>query len=190
MEEKMKVGYRYNVVDIHSHILPGVDDGAEDTEESMYLLHLAREQGIRDVIATPHYGIENGYAPKASMVRSAFDKIKEVVEKETEALRGLRVYLGEEVYCSDDVAERFKKGNAIRMNDTCYALVEFLEYGEHYESGQEILELLEKLNKSYMVKPILAHAERYRALQEDWDWLKRIRDLGVYNHCGLVAILY
>ena len=179
MEERIKIGYRYNVVDIHSHILPGVDDGAESISETMRLLHAAREQGIRDIIATPHYGIENGFAPKVDKIRFAFEKVRAAQKDESEGLNGLRLYLGEEVYCSDDAAERFKSGQALRINETRYAMVEFLEFGMNFESGTEILERLEKLTKSYAVKPILAHAERYRALQGDRDCLKKIQDLGV-----------
>ena len=179
MEENLRVGYRYNVVDIHSHILPGVDDGASDLEETKDLLYLARKEGVRDVIATPHYGIQNGFAPDADKVRSAFDEVRKEKEHSSEDLHGIRLYLGEEVYCSDDAAEQFKTGEAIRLNDTRYALVEFLEYGGVYESGKEILERLEKLKKNAYVIPILAHAERYTALQGDRDCLKRIQDLGV-----------
>ena len=166
-------------MDIHSHILPGVDDGARDVRESMALLHAAAEQGIMDIIATPHYGIENGYAPKADTVRSAFEKVQEARREDSEELNSLRLYPGEEVYRSDDAAERFRSGKALRINDTRYALVEFLEYGTHYESAKEILERLKKLAESYTVKPILAHAERYSALQENHETLKRIQELGV-----------
>ena len=175
----MRVGYRYNIVDIHSHIVPGVDDGAEDIEESMDLLRMARDEGVRDVIATPHYGIQNGFAPDVCKVRAAFDEVKEAKDHGSESLHGLRVYLGEEVYCSDDVAEQFKKGEVLRINNTRFALVEFLEYGGVYESGKDILERLEKLKKNAYVTPILAHAERYTTLQGDHDYLKRIQDLGV-----------
>jgi len=175
-----KIGYRYNAVDIHSHILPGCDDGAKDIQETMELLRADREEGVLDIIATPHYGIENGYAPKAAKVRSAFDMVmKESTEGSSCERRGIRLYLGEEVYCSQDVADRYGKKETLTINDTCYGLVEFLEYGTTFESGEVILERLEKLKKSYAVKPILAHAERYRALQGNYDYLKRIQDLGV-----------
>jgi len=175
----MKIGYRYNIVDIHSHILPGLDDGAGNISETMKLIRMAGEQGIRDIIATPHYGIENGFTPKADKVRLIFKKVKAALNDWDEDLNRLRLYLGEEVYCSDDIVERFKSGQALRINGTCYAMVEFLEFGKIFESGKEILERLEKLMKSYVVKPILAHAERYRALQGDRECLKRIQDLGV-----------
>ena len=55
--------YREHAVDIHSHVLVQVDDGAQSMDEAMELLRLDWEEGARVVYATPHYGIENGYAP-------------------------------------------------------------------------------------------------------------------------------
>ena len=104
MQDRMKTGYRYNVVDIHSHILPGVDDGAGDVSESMRLLRAAAEQGIRDIIATPHYGMENGYAPSADRVRAAFEEVRAALENGREDLNRIRLYLGEEVYCAGDAS--------------------------------------------------------------------------------------
>ena len=180
MEAELKVGYRYNAVDIHSHILPGCDDGAGEIHEAIALLHADREEGIRDVIATSHYGIENGYAPKIEKITKMFEKVKEAAGKESdEETLGIRLYLGEEVYCSDDVADRFINKEALTINNTRYALVEFLEYGTTFESGEVILERLHKLMKKSAIKPILAHAERYRALQGNLDYLKKIQDMGV-----------
>ena len=65
------------------------------------------------------------------------------------------------------------------MNGTPFVMVEFLEDEARSEGGKKILEQLEKLAKSQVVKPILAHAERYRALRGNRDCLKRIQDLGV-----------
>ena len=173
----MRIGYRYNVVDIHSHILPGVDDGADDIGESILLLEKAAEEGIRDVIATPHYGNENGYAPKADQVRTSFEEVVAAQQRksDTSVITGLRLYLGEEVFCSDHVVERFKNNEVIRINGTRYALIEFFEEGP---DGDEILEGLGDLKKIGVI-PILAHAERYLFLQGHRDYLKRIQDLGV-----------
>lgn len=178
MNGESRIGYRYNVADIHSHVLPGVDDGAGDLAEAAELLRAAREEGIRDVIATPHYGIENGYAPKAAKVRSAYESLRDAFERSGNERSCLNLYLGEEVYCAEDAVKRFDSGEALRINGTGWALVEFLEYGGEHESGEVILERLKKLRQGGIL-PILAHAERYRALQEDRETLRRICDLGV-----------
>ena len=175
-----RIGYRYNAVDIHSHVLPGCDDGAADIKEAMELLQADREEGIRDVIATPHYGKENGYVPKFHMIRKAFEKVRLAMKESTYIEEmGMYLYLGEEVYCAENAAERFQTKEAMTINDTRYALVEFLEYGNTFETGDVILKRLKKLKDGYAVKPILAHAERYRALQGNWDILRRIQDMGI-----------
>ena len=67
-----KTIYRDYPVDIHSHVLPGLDDGAATMEEALELLRLDWEEGIRTVFATPHYGIENGYAPTNEKIRTEY----------------------------------------------------------------------------------------------------------------------
>lgn len=178
MNMNHKLGYKYNAVDIHSHILPGCDDGAESIREAVALLQADREEGIRDVIATSHYGKENGYAPRPERIREAFKQVKEEAGKSQRL--GVRLYLGEEVYCADDVMERLHNQEALTINDTCYVLVEFLEYGDYSETGEIILNRLKNIMKGkYHYKAILAHAERYKALQDNRDYLKKIQDLGV-----------
>ena len=59
-----------NYTDIHSHILFGVDDGAASLEESLGMLALAHQEGIRTMFATPHYGIENGYDPSVERIHT------------------------------------------------------------------------------------------------------------------------
>ena len=109
MKDIMKAGYRHNVVDIHSHILPGVDDGAGNVEESVDLLHVALGQGIRDLIATPHYGLENGYAPDRDMVREKYCRLKEFLFQSGSPIKSL---LGTEWYCAEDIVERINRLSA------------------------------------------------------------------------------
>ena len=67
-------------VDIHSHIIFKADDGAQSIEEAIDLLQLDRAEGIRTVFATPHYGIENGYAPDKDDVQRKFSILKEAAK--------------------------------------------------------------------------------------------------------------
>ena len=70
--------------DIHSHIIYGADDGAQSMTEAIRMLQADRDQGAAAVFATPHYGIENGYAPDAAGVMRAFERIKERAAEEAE----------------------------------------------------------------------------------------------------------
>ncbi len=72
VEEFGYIRYREHAADIHGHIIPGADDGAQSEQETLELLRLDREEGIQWAFATPHYGIENGYAPDKDMVREKY----------------------------------------------------------------------------------------------------------------------
>lgn len=167
--------YREHAADIHSHVVPRVDDGAGSLEEALELLRLDREEGIQTVFATPHYGIENGYAPRKENILSGFHRLAEAATKH---IPGIRLELGTEWYCAEEIAERIRREEAFPLAHTDWYLVEFMEWGNVTESAEDILHRLKKLQDN-QIKTILAHPERYRAIQQDWDLAKRICDLGV-----------
>lgn len=168
--------YREFAVDIHSHMVPGVDDGAQDTEEGIDLGFLDRNEGIDVVFATPHYGIENGYAPDRELVEEQFEKITGSYGGDYNCYPD--VYLGTEWYCSDDIVERIRKKEAFPMGDSDWYMVEFLECGDLTEPADVMIYRLAKMRLAG-INTILAHAERYTAIQKDWNLAKRICDLGV-----------
>ena len=162
-------------IDIHSHIVFGADDGAQSLWEAMQLLKLDRDEGAFAVFATPHYGRENNnYVPDAAMVMRNFELLK---ERAAEEVPEVRLFLGTEWYCAWDLADRVRRRDAFRMNDTNCVLTEFAEWCGLHEDPDVIVENLTRL-KEGGYQPILAHAERFRALQEDWDlaqWLAKER---------------
>ena len=162
-------------VDIHSHVVFGADDGAGSLAEAIELLKLDLAEGADTVFATPHYGHENVGEPKAEEVRANFERLKERAAAE---VPGVKLFLGTEWYCSFDLADRVLRQDAFRMNGTDYILAEFLEYGEAYEPAEKIIRnLMELKNRGF--RPILAHAERYKAMQEDRKHLKTLTDNGI-----------
>ena len=169
------IWYREHAVDIHSHIVPCVDDGSQSVHETMELLDLNWEEGIRIVFATPHYGEENGYKPSRDRIRGGFDRVTEYM---TLSSCPMKVKLGTEWYCSEHIVERIRNQEAFPMGDSDWYMVEFLEWGNVTESADDILRRL-KMMKDNGIRTILAHPERYRAIQKDWDLAKRICDLDV-----------
>ncbi len=167
--------YREHAVDIHSHVIPCLDDGAQTMEEAMELLRLDWEEGVRVVFATPHYGIENGYAPDRNDVWIGINRLSEAAR---EAVPGMKVSFGAEMYCSEDIVERIRKHEAWSLMPSDWYMVEFLEWGNVTEDAETILRRLKKM-KDNGIKTILAHPERYRAIQNDRDLAKRIRDMDV-----------
>ena len=162
-------------IDIHSHIIFGADDGAESLGEAIALLKMDRDEGAFAVFATPHWGRENGYAPDAAGVMQKFEMLK---ERAAEEVPEVKLYLGTEWYCAWELADRVHRRDAFRMNGTDYVLAEFLEFGGVYESWEKISGNLLELQKRGF-RPILAHAERYKALQEDRERLRELHDKGI-----------
>ena len=157
-------------IDMHCHILPGVDDGAKDLAETKKMLEIAYAEGIRCIIATPHHHPHRGKAPaeklreKAKLVREAAHEIDE----------RFRVYLGTEVYFGQDVADKLKEGKILSMNRREYVLVEFPPSQTYSYIRQGIQQLQ---FAGYEV--ILAHVERYHCIAEDVELAEELYDMGV-----------
>ena len=166
---------RKRFADIHSHIIFGADDGAQSLTEAVELLKLDRDEGAYAVFATPHYGRENGYTPDAAGVMRGFELLK---ERAAEEVPEVRLYLGTEWYCAWTLAERIRRREGFRMNGTDYVLAEFLEYGSVHETAEKIRDNLLELKK-HGFRPILAHPERYRAMQEDRERLRELWENGI-----------
>lgn len=158
-------------VDIHTHILPGVDDGSKNMEMSENMLRMAYEQGVRTIYATPHYGSGKEKYDRDYLLEQ-FEKVKEKALNIGE--EGIRLLLGNEVYYGNDSVEDVKSGKALTMNNTKYVLVEFdvgIRYKDMYAALQKFV------LAGY--RPILAHIERYECLFKQYNELYNIKSLGV-----------
>lgn len=153
--------------DIHSHIIYHIDDGSHDLEESLELIRQDVEQGAHAIIATPHYYVQ--YPTDPARIRA---KLATIEEANASAL-DVHLYAGNEVLWFDSMTERLQSGEILTLADSHYTLIEF--YPE--ESYQTILRAIRKVrNAGY--RPIIAHAERFKAMQEHG--LAEVRDLGAY----------
>lgn len=188
--------------DIHSHIIYHIDDGSHDLEESLELIRQDVEQGAHAIIATPHYYVQ--YPTDPARIRAKLATIEEALgigeqtaaepspsasEANASAL-DIQLYAGNEVLWFDSMTERLQSGEILTLADSHYTLIEF--YPE--ESYQTILRAIRKVrNAGY--RPIIAHAERFKAMQEHG--LAEVRDLGAYvqlsteplSHKGLSGLL-
>lgn len=153
--------------DIHSHIIYHIDDGSHDLEESLELIRQDVKQGAHAIIATPHYYVQ--YPTDPARIRA---KLATIEEDNASAL-DVRLYAGNEVLWFDSMTERLQSGEILTLADSHYTLIEF--YPE--ESYQTILRAIRNVrNAGY--RPIIAHAERFKAMQEHG--LAEVRDLGAY----------
>lgn len=158
------------MIDLHTHILPGLDDGSPDLETSVLMAAVAAESGVTHLVATPHSnqrGAFENYASTALQVR--FDCLRTAVH---EAGIPLELSLGMEIFGTGDVLQLLHDGRLLTLGGGRYLLIEF---GFH-EDPLRIERLLDALlADGYW--PVVAHPERYYGLQRMpnylFDWANR-----------------
>lgn len=159
------------MIDTHSHLIPGVDDGALDPDMAACMLLQAYDQGIRTVFATPHSG---AFHVDAAAVSEGFRRLR---ERAAFLLPDLRIFMGCEVLCDsshmDAVLRRLDSGQYPTMNGTDYVLTEFSQWVD----GEQALKCVKALTQVGW-KPILAHLERYEKLGFDLETADQFRQLG------------
>ena len=145
------------MLDIHCHILPGLDDGAFSIDDSLMMAQTAFENGTRGIICTPHSG---PYSCDALI--GCFRELK----REIAARRiPISLYLGQEIYLTENYMRQIRdmeNGYPITINKTPYALVEFVPTAHSHILGSAV----ERLRAGGFI-PIIAHPERYAAIAED-----------------------
>ena len=139
-------------VDIHAHILPGVDDGASDWEETGEMLCKAHKQGITHIIATPHY--VSGQDTKR--LREMMKRLKETAFSISE---NMMVSLGQEVQYFEELPSFLEQGKVLTLAGSRYVRL--------FRAVRRLVQ------SSYL--PVIAHAERYNCLKENGRTMELVR---------------
>ena len=158
------------MIDLHMHLLPGIDDGAKDIYDTLEMARIAAENGTTDIVATPHCNVpgfyDNYYGKK---YKEVFQKAREAIKKEQIPIRlhpGMEVFLTEEV--PDLIAER----KIITLNGSRYPLVEF-DFRIDPDYADYLVDGVAKTG----LTPLIAHVERYGFIQEHpahvREWIKK-----------------
>lgn len=162
------------MIDMHAHILPGVDDGPATLEESMGLLKQAVKEGITDIIATPH-----AYSPHYDVEKNIVIEKIELVKKEIKKLSiPISIHQGQEIRIQDNTIQMLKESKALSLAGSKYVLIELPSSGIPAYTVQIIQGIL-SLDKV----PIIAHPERNRAVAE-----KPSRLIRLINHGAIAQI--
>ena len=167
------------MIDIHSHILPNIDDGAKNTEMSLEMAQSYIENGYTEVIATPHW-IEYGGTPKRERVIEVLSSFKKRLEVEG---IDLKIHLGNEFFITPNLLQYIEEKEGATLNNSDYVLVELpmREYPQYVESVLFDLQL-----KGY--RPIIAHPERYSFYREDPNRLGKLISKGIYAQMNFPSI--
>ena len=135
------------MIDIHAHVLPGVDDGSSSLESSLKMIKESYQQGVTDIICTPHY--RDQYKSTIAELRFALGDLK------TNLDIPVNLYLGQEFFINRNYKKDLLEKKAESMNGTDFLLVEF-PFNDEIDIADLIYEL-----KTLSYKPIVAHIERY-----------------------------
>ena len=167
--------------DMHSHLLPGVDDGAKTMEDTINMLLHAKSNGVTDIMLTPHYIYKSKYSSPKNINLKIFEDVKEEADK-----IGINVYLGNEIYLSDDmdVVKVLKSKKFNTLNNSRYILVEIPMHKKVNNLKSIFFEII---NLGYI--PILAHPERYSAYFGDFDLFLQLRSMGVLMQVNFTSLL-
>lgn len=151
------------MIDTHCHLLPAVDDGPKDWDTTLRMLEIAREDGIRQAITTPHW---TGTANETERIRSRFSELK----TRCAALPGgVEPFLGQELILVPQLLDALRSGTALTLAESCYVLLETaqLEFGAFNHQA-----LFQLQASGYRI--ILAHPERVKS----WNGInEELRDL-------------
>lgn len=157
------------IIDIHTHILPGIDDGAADEVTAFQMLKKAHNAGTQILVATPHYHCHIGDRWKEKR-RVAYEKVCRMA---AEISSELQILEGAELFYESGLLTELKNGKALTLNHTRAILVEFSFDARYLDIKNAILAL-----QSIGYLPILAHIERYPSLVPI-DRVEELVDMGV-----------
>ncbi len=158
------------MIDIHSHIISGIDDGARSFEESIALLEKMQKMGIKAVIATPHYITCSKYMENNEEKLQKLQNIKKVAMDQNISIS---LFLGNEVFIDGDILLLIEEGKVATLNGSRYILIE-LPVDQLTSDLYNILFLLR--SKGFV--PIIAHPERYRYLQSEPEKIEKFLEMG------------
>ena len=159
------------MIDIHCHILPYIDDGAKNMDEAIRLCEIARDNGVKKIIVTPHVSCLDD-------IDSFLGERDVLIQELKEALVyyniDVEIYPGAELYVNDDV---FFSGDLTKLtlNGSKYILVEFDFYGL---TPNKITSYLVEI-RNFGLVPIVAHPERYEYMQADYNYINFLSDRGI-----------
>ena len=169
------------MIDIHSHILFGIDDGSKSFEESMNIIKKAVDANVTDIILTPHYMLGSDYVTNNVEKRKIISKLKREVKKQE---LPINLYLGNEVFVENDMDSLKNNGEITTLNNSKYLLFE-LPLNYVYNGIGDVL--FELRCKGYI--PVVAHPERYTFLKENPSLITELIDKGALFQSNIGSFL-
>lgn len=167
------------MIDLHCHILPGVDDGAQDLSESLEMARKAVEQGILTIVATPHH-LNNQYENPKQGIIADVEKLNLALQQEK---IDLKILAGQETRIHGEMLEAYESGEILGVYGSQYVLVEF--------SSSHVPRYTEKLFYDLQLKglvPVIVHPERNQQIIEQPDLLYQFVKKGALSQVTAASV--
>ena len=168
------------MIDIHSHILPNIDDGSRSIEETFNLIKEAKNVGFDAIVSTSHY--MEGYYETNVPEREVW--VNAIYENLQAKNIDVNLYLGNEIYMTENIIKLLEERKASTINDTSYVLFELPLNIEPMNLYDVIYEM-----QQYKLVPILAHPERYTFVQKEPELVYDLVEKGLLMQANYGSII-
>ncbi|NNF01323.1 MAG: capsular biosynthesis protein [Bacteroidia bacterium] len=170
--------YSSLAVDMHSHLIPGIDDGAKDLEHSMILVRALYEMGFKKLITTPHI-MSDFYRNTPEIILEGLEKVRNEINKESIPIT---IEAAAEYYVDDGFVQKLANEKLLTIGKN-YLLFEI----SYLNAPEQLKEIIFQMQvQGY--KPIMAHPERYPYFYKDFSRYKKYRDTGVLMQLNLNSL--
>lgn len=169
------------MVDIHTHIIPYVDDGSQSIEESLEMIRISVENGVHSIVLTPHANQKGRFENYLSNeLVKYYRKIEQTIKSEQ---LPVNIFFGMEIFATPDIRRLIEKKKIIGLNASRYYLTEF-----PFEADPDYIEFC--LNEIFDAGgiPLIAHPERYFCVQDNPLLVQRWTNGGVYTQVNSGSI--
>ena len=165
-------------VDMHSHVIPGIDDGSQNLGQSLALIHSFMDMGFRKIITTPHI-MADYYRNTPDIINRGLAELREMLADQN---INFEVEAAAEYYLDETFETKLDKGNMLTLTGEFLLFeISFVNY------PQNLLEMIKRIqDKGY--KPILAHPERYPYLFDSIERYQSIKETGCYFQLNTIAL--
>ncbi len=167
-------------IDIHCHVMPGVDDGSPNVETSLKMLEIAEKNGISHMILTPHH------KPMHHNVSPAHSEVYRTNLQNQAAALGLKIKLfsGNEIYYSEKTLDELEEGRICTLAGSEYVLVEFHPTNPYKAIHNAIYQI-----QGAGFLPIIAHVERYSDIVSHPSYVEDISDMGALIQVNASSVM-
>lgn len=166
-------------IDIHSHLLPGIDDGAKDLENSISLITKMHSYGIKNFITTPHV-LGDVYPNSSKVIKDKLNLVRAELKKQ--GYDDIKINAAAEYMMDEQFVERLKEDDILTLKGN-YILVEMSYFNAPYNLYDVLFEIQ---SKGY--KPVLAHPERYNFYHNDFQNYYKLKKAGCVFQLNLLSL--